>query len=320
MLRFVVALLAVVAAAVPAASSAAEFPSRPVRLVLGTPAGSGADLMLRAISDDLGAELGQPVVIENRPGAEGILAARIVALAPADGYTLLVALRSQFVATPLLNADAGYDPLRDYAPVTLLSHQRLAVVVTPGLPVASLRELVEKSRADPDAFDYASANTTFQLSTEAFLGHTGARMRMIPYGGVPQALRAVMSGEVQVALLNVSVVAEAVRDGRVRALAIAAPVRSPDLPGVPTLAEAGYANLDLPLWFGVAVPARTPSTIVSTLNAAFLRTLARPAVRERLLGMGIEPDPGTPEAFAARVVRETSESATLVRELGLGPR
>ena len=318
--RFAALLVALSLAAAAPPAFADEYPSRPIRLVLGTPAGSGADAMLRAIVDELRAELGQPVVIENRPGADGIVAARVVAAAPADGYTLLVALRSQLVATPLLNAEAGYDPLRDFAPITLLSHQRLVLVVAPGMPAMSVRELVEVSRARPDAYDYGSANTTFQLSTEAFLRHTGARLRMIPYGGVPQVLRAVSAGEVQVAFLNASVVSEPVRDGRLRALAIAAPAPSPDLPGVPTMAEAGYASLDLPLWFGLAAPVRTPTPIVAMLNAAFARALARPSARQRLAAMGIEPDPGTPAAFASRVERETVEAAELVRALGLASR
>jgi tripartite-type tricarboxylate transporter receptor subunit TctC len=229
---------------------------------------------------------------------------------------VLVVLRSQVIA-PILNPNAGFDLLRDFEPVMLVAHQRLALVIAPSLPVTSVRGLVRLSRATPGTLDYGSANASFRLSTEALLRHTGARMHRIPYGGSPQVLRALMVGEVQVALLNASILGEAVRDGRVRALAVIAPARSPDLPDVPTLAEAGYPGFDLPFWVGVAVPARTPEPIVAALNRAITRAMARPSARARIAATGYEPDPDTPAAFGARLARESAESAEILR--GIDP-
>lgn len=321
MFRRSVVLVAVAFFAGHAASmaQAGDFPSQTVHLVIGAPPGAAADGFLRAISDDLRDALGQNVVVENRPGADGILAARAVRAAPPDGHTLLVVLRSQ-VITPILNPNAGYDLLRDFVPVAFLAHQRLALVVAPSVPADSVRELVERARAHPGTLDYGSANATFELATEAFLRHVGARMRRIPYGGTTQVQRAVMAGEVQVAFLTATLVAEPSRDGRLRALAVAAPARIPDMPGVPTLAEAGFPGLDLPVWFGIAAPAHTPEHVVQTLNAAFNRVLLQDGTRQRFSALGYDVDPGTPATFTMRLSRETSDAAALVRDVGIGKR
>ena len=306
--RALAAATLVVAPFLPAAAQTGAFPDRPIRVVVGTPAGSGIDFILRVMSPTLQAELGQPLVIDNRPGADGIVAARLVAGAPPDGHVLLAATRTQIAVNPVIYASIPYDPSRDLAPVSMLAYQSILVVAHPSLPVRSIRELVDHTRAHPGSVNYGTGSSTFMLATEELRLATGADLRHIPYNGVPPTVTAILAGDVHVALLDVTPALAAVRGGRLRALAVSGTTRLALLPDVPTLAESGVAGYETPVWVALYSPAGTPGGIVARLGAAVARALDAPEVREKLLAAG----------EVAR--RDTDATAALVRRLGLAPR
>ena len=255
-----VAALPLVAAPVAASE---PFPSRPLRVIVGTPAGSTYDFMLRTMQDALRAELGQPIVIEHRVGADQILAARQVATAAPDGYALLAGSRTQFAVNPVTYANLGYDADRDLMPVTLLGYQIMLVVVHPSVPVRTLAELAAYSRAHPNALNYGAGSGSLMLAGESLKAAIGADMTHIPYNGIAPSLNALIAGDVQVGIVDVTAALASVKAGRVRALVVSGERRFPQLPDVPTFAEAGYPKIDLPLWNALFVPAGTSQAIVA---------------------------------------------------------
>lgn len=317
-----IALVACVAsvAASPGPSAAADaFPDRPIRIVIGTPAGSALDFLLRTMSEKLRAELGAPIVIESRTGADMIVAARLVATSPPDGYTLLAATRTHFVVNPLTYANPGYVE-RDFAPLTLLAHQIAVVAVNPSLPVTTLRELSAYSRAHPNTLNYGSASSTLMLAAESLKATVGIDMLHIPYSGLAPSLNALLANDVQVAMLDVSVGAASIKAGRLRGLAVSGRERSPMLPDVPTLAEAGYPGLEIPIWNALYVPAGTPEAVASKIRTAVVHTLQDRDVVDKLVAAGFIPQTTTPEELSALVAQQRAEMAELVKRLGLTPR
>lgn len=298
-------------------AQAPAFPNRPLRMVVGTPPGSGVDLLSRLLAKALTADLGQPVLVENRPGADGAIGARAGATAAPDGHVLLPATRSQAVLNAVFRRDLGYDPLRDFAPVTFLARQVTVVSVHAGVEARTLREFVDLARARPRLFNYGAGSTTFRFIAEAFLGQVGAEMISVPYNGVPPTVAALSAGDVHLALTDVSTILPAVRAGRVRPLAIIDDHRVEALPGVPTLAEAGFPAMDAPLWLGLFVPAGTPAETIGHLQASVARALGQPGMRRRLQQIGIEPQSTTPEALGALQLSDLARSTELARRLGL---
>jgi tripartite-type tricarboxylate transporter receptor subunit TctC len=315
----IVACMAWAAAFAAPDAAAGAYPDRPVRVIVGTPAGSTSDLMLRTLQEAVRAELGQPIVIENRPGADQIHAARQVAEAAADGYTLLAATRTQVAVNPVTYVDPGYDPERDLAPVTLLAYQTMLVAVHPSLPVRTLPELAAWSRAHPDKVNYGSGSASLMLAGEALKAAIGADLTHIPYNGIAPAMNALLAGDVQVGLVDVTSALPSIRAGRVRALVVSGERRYRELPDVPTFAQAGYANADVPLWNALYAPAGTPEAIVLRVREAFVRALASPGVAEKLLGAGLVPATTTPEGLRALAARERADVSALVRRLGIVP-
>ena len=306
--------------AIPARAIAADaFPERPIRIVIGTPTGSALDFLLRTMSDRLRAELGAPIVIESRTGADMILAARAVGTSPPDGYTLLAATRTHFVVNPLTYANPGYEE-RDFAPLTLLAHQIAVVAVHASLPVTSLRELAAYSRAYPNTLNYGSGSSTLMLAAESLKAAIGADMLHIPYSGLVPSLNALLANDVQVAMLDVSVGAASIKAGRLRGLAVSGRERSPTLPEVATFAEAGYPGLDVPIWNALYVPAGTPEPVMAKLRAAVVRTLEDREVADKLVAAGFIPQTTTPEELSALVAKQRAEMAALVKRLGITPR
>jgi tripartite-type tricarboxylate transporter receptor subunit TctC len=297
--------------------SAAQYPSHPVHLVCGSPAGSSIDFMLRAVQDALRADLGQPVVIENRPGADQVLAARQVANAAADGYTLLVGTGTQFAVNPVMLANAGYDADRDFAPVTLLGYQTMLVAVPTALPVHTLAELAEFSRAHPNTLNYGASMGSLMLAGESLKQTIAADLTHIPYNGIARSMNALLAGDVQVAIVDVTSSLASIRAGRVRALVVSGERRFPALPDVPTFAEAGYPSADLPIWAALFAPAGTPEAVVARVRAAFVRVLAMPEIVDKLAGAGIVPTTSTPDALRAQIQRERAGIDTLAKRLGL---
>lgn len=296
------------------------WPARPVRVVVGTPAGSTYDLMLRTMQQPLRAALGQPIVIEHRVGADQILAARTVAGAAGDGYTLLAGTRTQFAVNPVTHASLSYDPDRDLVPITFLGRQILLVAVHPSLPVRTLAELASWSRAHPDRINYGAGSGALMLAGEALKAAIGADMTHVPYNGIAPTLQATIAGDVQVGIVDVASAQASIRAGRVRALVVSGRARLPQLPDVPTFIEAGYPSADLPLWNALFAPAGTPDAILVRVRAAFVKVLEEPEVVARLLEAGVVPETSTPDALGERLLQERAEVAALVKSLGIAPK
>jgi len=320
--RATLAILAALACTVPVPGNAAadDYPSRLVRLVVGTPAGTGVDFLLRTMQASLQAELGQPIVIEQRVGADQLLAARQVAAAPADGYTLLAATGTQVAVNPAVYAIPGYDPDRDFTPVTLLAGYSMLVVVHPSLPVHTLAELAAWSRAHPQTLNYGAGGSSTMLVAEGLKAAIGADLTHIPYTGIPASLNALLAGDVHVGILEVSQALPSIRAGRVRALVVSSERRLPQLPDVPTFAEAGHASVVVPIWNALYAPAGTPAAIIARLRTAFVRALDDPEVAERLMAAGIVPATSTPDELRAKARRERAEVTALLKRLDIPPR
>lgn len=296
---------------------AQTFPARPLLIVHGTPAGSGLDVLARSIAEPMSIEFGQPVVVQARPGADGIVAARAVAGAAPDGHVLMIATRTQMVLNAILKTGLGYDPMRDFAPIGMLAQQRTVIAVPADLPIATLAEFVDYARARPGKLNYGAGSSNFAFITEDLLRQVGADLVHVPYNGTPRVAAALAAGDVQLALTDAGTVAAVVRAGKVRILAVVGDQRWPLMPGAPTLAEAGFRPIDAPVWMGFYAPAGTPPEVLARIRASSSRTLADPAVRERLLGVGMEVAEGGPEALSSLQVRDLERSTARAKELGL---
>lgn len=285
---------------------AQSYPSRPIRLVVGYTPGGGNDLIARIVAARLQEALGQTVLVDNKPGAQSIIAAELVAKAPADGYTLLVAPSGPMTINPAVYAKLPYAPERDFAPVSLLAEFPLLLVVGAEQPVKTVRELVEYGRANPALANYASSATPFQLAAELFNQRTDSRFQHIPYRGSGDAVQAVAAGQVLMTIADTGPVAGPLKAGKLRALAITAAERNPALPDVPTMKEAGIADMEIALWTGIVAPAGTPPDIVATLNRAIQQALALPEVKTAMAAIAVEPRGTSPEAYRDLIARDAA--------------
>lgn len=285
---------------------AQSWPSRPIRMVVGYSPGGGNDLIARIVAARLQESLGQSVLVDNKPGAQSIVAAELVAKAPADGYTLLVAPSGPMTINPAVYAKLPYAPERDFAPVSLLAEFPLLLVVGAEQPVKTVRELVEYGRANPALANYASSATPFQLASELFNQRTGSRFQHIPYRGSGDAVQAVAAGQVLMTIADSGPVAGPLKAGKLRALAITAAERNPALPDVPTLKEAGIADMEIALWTGIVAPAGTPADVVATLNRAIQQALAVPEVKTAMAAITVEPRGTTPDAYRDLIARDAA--------------
>ncbi|MFO1163239.1 MAG: tripartite tricarboxylate transporter substrate binding protein [Reyranellaceae bacterium] len=306
--RHVLGGLAGAAIAGPAATAAVAqaWPARPIRLVVGYTPGGGNDLIARIVSARLQELLGQSVLVDNKPGAAGIIAAELVAKAPADGYTLMVAPSGPMTINPAVYAKLPYAPERDFAAVSLLAEFPLLLVVGAEQPVKTVAELVEYGRANPALANYASSATPFQLAGELFNQRTGSKFQHIPYRGSGDAVQAVAAGQVLMTISDSGPIAGPLKAGKLRALAVTAAQRNPAFPDVPTMQEAGVADLEIALWTGIVAPAGTPDDVVATLNRAILQVLAMPEVKTALTAIAVEPRGTTPQAYRDLIARDAS--------------
>ncbi len=298
-------------------AAAQQYPSRPVKLVVGFPPGGGVDINARLLAPKLAEYLGQQFVVENRPGAGTNIANEMVAKAPPDGYTLL--LNSSAVAINMsLYSNLPFDSLRDFAPVSLFSESPNVLVVNPRLAVTNVKELIAMLRASPGKLNYSSAGvgTTQHLAAELFKLRTGTVIAHIPYKGSSPSLTALIAGEVELSFANILAINQQVRAGRLRALATAAARRDPQLPEVPTMKEAGVDGVEVSVWFGVFAPAATPKEIVQTLANAVIRAARDADMRKRLHEQGAEPVGSTPEDFARFMRDEVARWAEVVKISG----
>jgi tripartite-type tricarboxylate transporter receptor subunit TctC len=304
MRRLLLALLAVLLAAAPA--GAQTYPSKPIRLVVGYSAGGGNDLIARIVAARLQEKLGQPVVVDNKPGAQSIVAAELVAKAPPDGYTLLMAPSGPMTINPAVYAKLPYAPDKDFAPISLLAEFPLLLVVGADQPIKSVRQLIDYGRAHPDKANYASSATPFQLASELFNHRTGSKFQHIPYRGSGDAAQAVASGQVLMTIADSGPIAGPLSAGKLRALAITTDRRQDAFPDVPTFAEAGVPDMAISLWTGLVAPAGTPPEIVARLNRAITETIAMPEVRQALEKIAVQPRSTTPEQYRLLIARDAA--------------
>jgi tripartite-type tricarboxylate transporter receptor subunit TctC len=301
-------------------AEAAGYPLRPVRLVVPYPPGGAVDLTARVLAGAMGEALRQPMVVENRPGANGILGAEAVVRAAPDGHTLLLAPREVFGVNPALYRALPYDPLRGFAHVAIATTGPYVLVVNPSLGVATVAELATLGRGRELSYGSFGIGSMAQLNLEAFARDLGMRMHHVPYRGAPAAVTAVLAGEVALTIATPPSVLDLVRAGRLRALAVGADRRLPQLPEVPTMAEGGLAVNSLAAnFFAVAAPAGTPAVIVARLNAEVARAVAQPEVARSLVASGLVPAAGTAEEMARTVAADIARFAALVRAVGIEP-
>jgi tripartite-type tricarboxylate transporter receptor subunit TctC len=306
-------------AAAPGAVRAQAFPSKPIRMVCPLPPGSPSDVLARALAERVSADWGQPVVVDNRPGATGAVGLDAVAKAAPDGHTVGVMFMTHAVL-PSLFGRLPYDTERDVVPVSNLVWLYNALVVPAASPVRSLQDLVRAARSRPGALNYASGGngSPAHLVAEFFKQRADLRIVHIPYRGPAEAVQALMGGQVDLMFATTSAAVPQVRAGRLRPLAVTSPKRLAALPDVPTMAEAGVAGWDVREWQGIAAPAGTPPELVERWNAGLARAMADPGVRERLAALGMEvAEPNSPQAFAGLVKAELGRWSGMVRTLGL---
>jgi tripartite-type tricarboxylate transporter receptor subunit TctC len=292
-----IALAATAMASASAQEDPSKYPTRAIHIIVGFTPGGGNDIIARIVGQKLSESLGQPVVIENKPGAGAIVATEYVAKSTPDGYTLLVGASGAMAINPAVYAKLPYDSIGDFTPISELGSFPLILVVNASSPIKSVADLVAYAKANPDKTNYGSASTAFQLSTELFKQKTGAPMQAIPYKGANDSVMAVISGQVTAAFADSGPVSGQIKGGQVRALAIAAPKRMEDFPDVPTMKEAG-ADVDAVLWSGIFVPKATPPAIVKKLQDEFMRIVRLPDVSARLKPLGIESVGNSSDEFA----------------------
>ncbi len=303
--RSLLALGAALPAAGPALGQPA-WPAKPIRLVVGYTPGGGNDLIARIVAAKLQDRLGQPIVVDNKPGAQSIVAAEIVARAPPDGYTLLVAPSGPMTINPAVYAKLPYDPVRDFAPVSLLAAFPLLLAIGGDQPIRSVEELIAFGRANPKLANYASSATPFQLAGELFNQRTGSAFQHVPYRGSGDAVQAVASGQVLMTISDSAPMAGPLGGGKLRALAITTARRPPAFPNVPTFAESGIADMEIELWTGIVAPAATPPEIVEHLQDMICDTLELPPVRSALEAINVDPRSTTVVEFRDLIARDAT--------------
>ena len=296
--------------------NAQTYPARPVRVLVGFPPGGGTDIMARVLAPQLSQSLGQPFVVENRPGATTNIASDLVAKSAPDGYTLLFTT-SALAINMSLYRNLPFDALRDFAPVSVFAESPNLLVAHQSAG-ASVKELLEKARAKPGSLNYSSAGagTTQHMAGELFKARTSTYIVHIPYKGTAPSLTAVIAGEVQFSFANVPAILGHVKSGRLRALAVAAPKRSGLMPDVPTMKEAGVEGVEVPVWYALLAPAATPREVVKALGDATARAARAPDTRQRLVDQGADPVGNSPEEFAKLLREEVTKWAEVVRISG----
>ena len=308
------------AAFIIAASAAhAQYPIKPVRVIVPFAAGSSTDVVMRILAQPLQQSLGKTFVIDNRPGADGALAGDMVAKAPADGYTLLLATNSPLSAVPHLRKQVPYDALKDFAPISMVGYYTFLLAVNTSVPAKSLRELFDYARANPGKLNYASGNTSSIVMMAMMNSLAGVKMVHVPYKSEPPAVVDLISGQVQVMVTSYATIAAHLREGRVRALALALNQRSALLPNVPTVAEAGLPKFSITPWAGVFAPARTPRAVVDKLSQEFNVLLKRADIRGQLDQQAFAGEGSTPEALDAWVKDQYRIWGAAMREAGIQP-
>lgn len=316
--RLLMAIVALQLAPLAAAQQAA-FPSRAIRIIASQAPGGGIDTLCRIVAPRLSEAVGQTVVVENRPGANGSVAAEITAKSPPDGYTLMLGAVGNLATNVNFYKKLGYDPLADLAPVTSAVSSVNVLVVHPSVPAHSVKELVALARKRPNQLAYGSSGTggTGHMAGALFQRITRIQLLHVPYKGSGPAMVDLVAGQTQLGFASQPSVAGFIRDGRLRALAVTTAHRSKLFPQLPTLAEAGVTGYESHAWYGFVVPAKTPQPVVSRLNQEIVRILHQPEVGQSLLAQGFEAWTMTPEAFGAYIKSESEKWSRVIRESGI---
>ncbi len=301
------------------AQPAAVYPAKPIRFVIPFPPGGGNDLLGRAYAERLSERFGQPLIVDNRGGASTVIAAEIVARAPADGYTLLLATSATLAAMPNLRRKLPYDPIKDFDPVSLITASPYMLVVHPNVPAKTVKELIALTKSKPGQFSYASPGhgTSNQLAAELFKSMSGADLTHVPYKGTGPALIDLLGGQVAAMFASTASVRPFVLQGRLRALGISTATRSPAMPEIAPIAELGVPGYDASSWGGIVVPRGTPTAIIAKLNAHIVYIVKQGDMREKLAAQGLGPQASTPEAFAAHIKSELAHYRKFIHAAGI---
>lgn len=300
------------------AATAQQYPTRPIRMLIPFPAGSAADIIARAMEPAMRERLGQALVIDNRGGAGGNIAAELAAKSPADGYTLLMATIGTQAINISLYSKLNYHPQRDFTTITLVGDSPNAMVVNPVVPVKSVKEFIALAKSKPGVLNYGSsgAGTTVHLSAELFSVMTGVKMVHVQFKGASESLTALISGETDLQFASLSSAIPLIKSGRLRALGVTSPQRSPSLPNLATIAELGLPGYEAVAWFGVVGPAKLPANIVAAINKVTLASLGQEDVKTRLFNSGVEVRTMGPEEFAKYTETEIQKWAKVVKASG----
>lgn len=318
-------LLAIAASAVLAAgafgtkASAETWPSRPIRFVVPFAAGSATDTLARVLGQKVSQTLGQPVVVENMPGATGQIAASNIARAAPDGYSVLITSNSTHASNQALYKKLSYDHVKDFEPVTTLGTITLALVVNPKVPANTAQDLIAHAKANPGKLTFGAGSASSRLAVEMLKSQAGVDILYVPYKSNPQAVSDLLGGQIDLMFADISTTLPSARAGKLKALAVSSADRSALAPDLPTMREAGLAAYELTAWFAAFVPARTPADVVGTLNKAMVGAMTDASVRDALLAAGIEPSSSTPAELAAFVSSETKKWAEITKAAGIEP-
>ena len=317
--RVVAAMVMVVAAQWAVAQS--DFPNKSILFMVPQAVGGSTDLLARNIGRKLSEALGQPVVIDNRAGANGIIGCELVSKAAPNGYTLLVGGTGTMAINPSLYARIPYDPVKQFTPVALFGYSTSVLIVHPSMPANTIGELVTLARAKPGHFKYASAGigSSPHLSAEVFKQMAGVDILHVPYKGSTPGVTATMAGETDMMFTGIASAIGNIKAGRLRALSITGPRRSPALPGVPTAGESGLPGFEVDFWIGLFAPADTPRPVIARLNAEINKIITADEMKEHFAVIGVDPVPGTPEQFGAILARDTALWAKAVKSAALKP-
>src|SRR5438105_10789221 len=284
-----------------------DFPNKPVHIIVGYAAGGGNDIIVRVVAAKLSENLGQPVIIENKPGAQGIISCEYVAKSAPDGYTLLMGPSGAMTMNPAIYSKLPYSPLRDFAPISMIGDFPLILVVNSSLPVNSVKDLIDYAKARPGDVNYSASAAPFQLAAELFNQKTGTRFAHIPYKSSGDSVGAVISGQVTMTIMDPPPAIGPLKGGKVKGLAVTSAKRDPAWPDLPTLAEAGGPDIEIRLFTGFHAPAGTPQAIVNRIQQEVARAVKLPEIRERLDQMSIVPSGNTPEEFRAIIARDIAK-------------
>jgi tripartite-type tricarboxylate transporter receptor subunit TctC len=299
-------------------AGAASYPERVIKLIVPFAPGGPVDVMARLVAQDLSARFGQPVVVENRPGAGGTLASKLVATAEPDGYTLLFASAGSLAISPSLYKNLGYDPVGGFAPVAIVANHPIAMAVHPSVPVHSVKELVDYAKANPGVLNFGAApGTPPHLMVDLFCSLSGIKMVFVPYKGAAPALTDLLAGQVTALPADIPVLISQIKGGNLISIGQASNKRDAILPDVPTLTEQGYPNTDASNWYGLLAPAKTPAAVITKINSAVNAALKDPATRDKLVQAGATPVGDTPESFGTFLKAEYDKWGRVVKERGI---